>query len=190
MWLYIYRRSRPCLPLWLNGAERSVTESRDRHLVTIRKLDPHGTLVATYEGEIIEHSDERIVVAARWTMGDLDLGYVVLEQNDLFIEYYYPGEWYNIFEISGEAETLKGWYCNVTRPVEVDDGVIVWRDLALDLFIDAEGQVAVLDKDEFEALGLERLAPEDYRKAGEALDFLLGLAEPLRISDWLHQRCR
>ena len=127
---------------------------------TIQKIDPHGKLAVSYQGEIIENSADRIVVTARWTMGQLDLGFVLLEQDDLFTEYYFPGEWYNIFEIRGGVGPLKGWYCNITRPVEVADGVVIWRDLALDVFVDPTGEVTVLDRDEFEALGLERSDPE------------------------------
>ena len=155
--------------------------------VTVRKVDPHGKPSVTYDGEVIECSADRIVVIARWTMGEMDLGFLVLEQNDLFVEYYYPGRWYNIFEISGNRGSLKGWYCNVTRPVEVVDRVIIWRDLALDLFIGPDGQVEVLDRDEFAALELEVHDPDASREAIQALDFLLGLAEPDRISAWLHQ---
>jgi len=156
--------------------------------VTIQKMNPHGELVTTYDGEIIEESDERIVVAARWTMGNHDFGFLVLEQNDLFIEYYYPGEWYNIFEISRDNGLFKGWYCNITRPVEVANGAIIWRDLALDIFVNAEGKITVLDEDEFEALGLAQNDPEAWHKAREALEFLLSLARTKRLSSFLHQQ--
>lgn len=52
--------------------------------------------------------------------------------------------------------TLKGWYCNIGRPVVEEGGnVLSYIDLVLDLWVAADGTQTVLDEDEFVALDLE-----------------------------------
>ena len=80
-------------------------------------------------------TDERLAIEARFTRDARDLGYVVLEPNDLFVEFYYYEHWFNIFQIFSAGGTLKGWYCNIGRPPAVEPGEIHYVDLALDLFV-------------------------------------------------------
>ncbi len=56
---------------------------------------------------------------------------------------------------------LKGYYVNFTYPAEYDAqaGVLIWRDLALDLWVPAQGQPLLLDADEYESLDLARRNP-------------------------------
>ncbi|OQY20658.1 MAG: hypothetical protein B6I35_10355 [Anaerolineaceae bacterium 4572_32.2] len=46
----------------------------------------------------------------------MDLGYVALEPSDRWTECFYTDRWYNVFEIHAADDSLKGWYCNITRP--------------------------------------------------------------------------
>jgi protein associated with RNAse G/E len=50
---------------------------------------------------------------------------------------------------------LKGWYCNITKPAVIEDDSVSYVDLALDLWVSADGTRKVLDEDELEALGLD-----------------------------------
>ncbi|HSH05191.1 MAG TPA: DUF402 domain-containing protein, partial [Anaerolineae bacterium] len=86
----------------------------------------------------------------------VDLGYTVFERGDRFVEYYYEGRWYNIFAVyRGKVGALKGWYCNISQPARFEGGEIFYVDMALDVWVGAEGEILVLDEDEFEALGVE-----------------------------------
>jgi len=121
--------------------------------MTITKLDPDGKPVLSYPGEVGRHDDELITARCVWTGTEpWDLGAFSLEPGDVFLEHYYPGEWFNVFEIHEASGALKGWYCNLTRPVEVSRDEIRWWDLALDLLVLPDGEQILLDEDEFEAL--------------------------------------
>jgi len=123
--------------------------------VTITKLDHRGNPVASYEGQVVLRDETRVVARCLWSHPDpFDLGPFRLEQGDVFLEHYYLGEWFNIFEVRDSSGRLKGWYCNLTRPVEVTDDEIRWADLALDLLVTPDGQQMLLDQEEFEGLGL------------------------------------
>lgn len=78
---------------------------------------------------------------------------ISLKRNDRFVETYYSDRWYNIYKIYDRDDNrLKGYYCNISRPAVFEDGVISFVDLALDVWISADGEQTVLDEDEFEKL--------------------------------------
>ena len=139
--------------------------------VTITKMG-HGAgrAAAVYEGEVVHADDRMVVVRCPWTREEpLDLGPFVLEAGDVFVEYYYRDEWFNVFAVHGAHGTLKGWYCNITRPAEIEADAIRWFDLALDLLMLPDGRATVMDEDEFEALALP---PETAERAQAALSRL------------------
>lgn len=47
---------------------------------------------------------------------------------------------------------FKGWYCNLSKPAELGEDEILFRDLALDLIVYPDGRQEELDWDEFEEL--------------------------------------
>lgn len=108
----------------------------------------------TYPGQVLRAEKEVLVLRTTWTGGTHDLGFVVLEPTDEWTEYFFPGRWYNIFEIRTEHGQLKGWYCNITRPPRISETEIAAEDLALDVWVTPERQATVLDEDEFQALSL------------------------------------
>lgn len=119
--------------------------------VTIQKLNSAGEQVFAYPGVVGEALPSGVRLDAYWTRERMELGYTTFEPGDHFVEWFYADRWYNIMEVHGAGEALKGWYCNITYPAEFAEGVIRYRDLALDLWVDADGAAQTLDEDEFEA---------------------------------------
>ena len=132
--------------------------------VTIRKLDHVGREVTAYPGRVLWRDGPTIALHTSWTRAPLDAGYVVLEPGDRWTEHFYADRWYNIFEIRAGDGRLKGWYCNVTRPARIAAAEVVAEDLALDLWVAPDGEMLVLDEDEFAALSL----PPAEREAAQA----------------------
>lgn len=110
-----------------------------------------------YNGALLEKGENFVRLEARFNRADLPFQDTVFRQNDRFVETFYIARWYNIFEIHDrDDDRVKGWYCNLGRPMVWDaPGVISYIDLALDLWVSADGRQTVLDEDEFEALGLD-----------------------------------
>jgi protein associated with RNAse G/E len=95
------------------------------------------------------------VLEAFFTRDDMPFMDVVLKKGDRFVEYYYSDRWYNIFVIYDRDDgQLKGWYCNIGKPAVIEEGMVSYVDLALDLWVSADGRQTVLDQAEFEALVL------------------------------------
>ncbi len=152
-------------------------------MVTIRKLNLAGEEVFAYSGEVVSRTPTNAVVEAYFTRYDrLDLGYTVFERGDRFVEYFYSDRWYNIFEVHAAGDDrLRGWYCNVTRPANIAEGVVSAVDLALDVFVYPDSRMLVLDEDEFEALSLTELERATARAAVEELrEMAYGGVPPFR----------
>lgn len=124
-------------------------------LFTIRKILPDGSLKIEYTGSLRERNRDYISIDTGWSRDPLDLGYVVFERDDRWVETFYFDRWYNVFRISDRSGKLKGIYINVTKPPLIEDGVIEWVDLAIDIWIRPDGSYLVLDEDEFEKLDID-----------------------------------
>jgi len=123
--------------------------------ILIRKLNLRGEQTWSYSGVVLERGPAHVRLEARFNRETMDLGYVVFETGDRFVEWFFADRWYNIFEVhSVHDDRIKGWYCNVTRPATIEAGVVAAVDLALDVWIAPDGSVSVLDEGEFAALDL------------------------------------
>ncbi len=140
------------------------------------KLGYDRSPVFGWDGRLLERTPEHVLVAGYFSRLRRDLGYVVLERGDLFLEWYYFGRWYNIFQIYSTTGQLKGWYCNIGMPPELVDGSeLRYVDLALDVFVYPDGRHLVLDEDEFAVLKETVLDPADAAAAERGLAELLAL---------------
>ena len=122
--------------------------------VTVRKLDLAGREVISYVGHVLERDDAEIVLRTAWNRGPLDLGCVVLEPGDCWTETFFSNRWYSVFQVRAKDGHLKGWYCNVTRPARFRADEVAAEDLALNLWVGPDGEMMVLDEDEFTQLPL------------------------------------
>ncbi|WP_307847546.1 DUF402 domain-containing protein [Streptomyces sp. F63] len=134
-----------------------------------------------YPATVVEDDGTRVVVRAPWAGAAVrDFGFVRFEAGDVFTEYFWRDRWYAVKEVRAADGTLKGWYCDVTRPARVTDedgGTLVVADLDLDLWRSADGRLVLrLDEDEFAASGLAERDPNAAERAAAALDELEELA--------------
>ena len=147
----------------------------------VLKLRYDGSTVFAWDGRVLEQTVEHVLLAGWFSALRRDLGYVVLERGDLFLEWYYFGRWYNIFQIYGREGQLKGWYCNVGKPPDLMGDTMSYVDLALDVFVQPDGSHLVLDEDEFAELARETLTPYDVRSAEQGLAQLVELVTSGRL---------
>jgi hypothetical protein len=127
-----------------------------------------------YPAELLADDGTHVTVRAPWAGdGVRDFGFVRFERGDVFTEHYWRDRWYSVKEVRTADGTLKGHYCDITRPAELSGGRLVVEDLDLDLWVSADGtDVRRLDEDEFAASGLAATDPEAAAAAVAALDEL------------------
>ena len=142
--------------------------------VTVYKLDENGEQVWAYPARELARGPHMVRLEAFFNRENIDLGFAIFARGDRFVEYFYNDRWYNVFAVhDGNSTRLKGWYCNICRPAILGEDAIRCEDLALDLWVSADGQSLVLDEDEFAALSL---SSEERAVATAALGELLSLA--------------
>src|SRR5512133_943253 len=79
-----------------------------------------------YSGKVLERTPDSILIEAFFNRPDKPFHGVLLAEGDRFVERYYTDRWYNIFEIHDRnTDQLKAWYCNVTYPTTIQDGVVI-----------------------------------------------------------------
>lgn len=124
-----------------------------------------------YEGVLASFDGVALCLIAYFNVDDRDDGYFLWQRDDRFVEWYYTDRWYNVFQIFDRTSgVLRGWYCNVTRPVVIDSDAVAWDDLGLDVFVYPDGTPLVLDEDDFRALSL---ADDERQRAESGLADLL-----------------
>ena len=127
-----------------------------RMKIKVQKNNPDGEVLVEYEGDELARDENSITLEALFTRDDMPFMDVVFKKGDRFVEYYYSDRWYNIFAIYDRDDgKLKGWYGNVGMPAVIEDDLVSYVDLALDLWVSVDGKQTVLDEDEFEALKLD-----------------------------------
>ena len=142
--------------------------------VTVHKLDENGMEVWKYSGVILSQSSNTLTLEAFFDRDDVQFYGITLRKGDRFVETFYSDRWYNIFTIYDvESDELKGWYCNVCRPARIEETTVRCEDLALDVWVAADGSALILDEDEFADLAL---TADERANSLSALAALLQLA--------------
>ncbi len=129
-------------------------------MITVRKRNELAQISWEYTAEIIERGSNFVRLEAFFNRADLSFQGITLKNGDRFIETYFLDRWYNIFEIHDrDDDTLKGWYCNIGRPM-VWDGPdsISYMDMLLDLWVNPDGSQEILDEAEFQQAGIDEVS--------------------------------
>lgn len=125
--------------------------------IKVQKKNLAGEVTWQYEGVVLRREVNLIVLEALFNRPDMPFMDVVFKQNDRFVETFYNDRWYNIFEIYDRDDgKVKGWYCNIGKPTLIEEDIVSYVDLALDLWVSLDGTQTVLDENEFEELGLDK----------------------------------
>ncbi len=108
---------------------------------------------------------------------------VVLEPGAPVVWFTYRGDvWHDVGRFHLADGTFTGYYANVLTPVRMRDGDWSTTDLALDVWVGADGAVEVLDVDEFEEAA--RLGWIDAGTAARARAEADALADAARAGTW------
>jgi protein associated with RNAse G/E len=152
--------------------------------VHVRKLKPGGALDYAWDGVVLRCDATGIVLRAEFNVDLVEREFATFRRGDIFVEFYYWDQSYNVFQISTPDGTLKGWYANVGLPAELTDqpGELQYVDLALDVWAEPDGEFVVLDQDEFDELLAAH--PDLAGSAERGRAALLALASEGRLPRW------
>jgi predicted RNA-binding protein associated with RNAse of E/G family len=109
-------------------------------------------------------------------------GRTVLEPGAPVVWFTYPGLWYDIGRFHLADGTFTGLYANVLTPVRMEGLDWETTDLFLDVWLPREGEVEILDEDEFgEAIAAGLLDEETVSRARSTA---ASLAAGARLGSW------
>lgn len=145
----------------------------DDQAITVLKLNVKRQETWRYSGQVLLSSAPMLILEAHFNRPDTPFHGIVLGQGDRFVETFYTDRWYNIFEMHDrQDDRIKGWYCNICLPAELQQGSISYVDLGLDLLVYPDGRQLILDEDEFNELELTAEQRDQARVALAALQRL------------------
>lgn len=81
-------------------------------------------------------------------------------------QWFFPDRWFSLLRFTTESDETIGYYVNFSRPLsEVRRDYYADIDLELDLWIDLDGTVTELDRDEFEREIADQRLPAEWAEA-------------------------
>lgn len=79
-------------------------------------------------------------------------------------EYYYKSEFYNIFVFFEPTGEFRNFYCNINMPPVVENDVLTYIDLDIDILVCQDFSVRILDEKEFSENASEFSYPDSLLK--------------------------
>src|SRR2546423_7136346 len=128
----------------MNAAERT-----DK-TITVRVLKYDGREYRRWNAKLVRRDRSLIVLEGEFDIEvqHSQLGYIPLGTRT--VEYYWLDKWYNVFRFLGNAGETRLWYCNVNIAPIVEDLLLTYVDLDIDILVQADFSYQILDLDEFE----------------------------------------
>jgi len=120
--------------------------------IEIRYHRPPDRLDVFFQDLVVDDPDLKITLHDPSTIGNtITIGdRVVFEPEAPIVWFVFPGGWYDIGRFHLKDGIFTGYYVNLIAPPQLDGNVWTMVDLCLDLWLDANGQLQVLDRDEFD----------------------------------------
>ena len=146
--------------------------------ITVCVLKHDGTEYRRWSASLARHEADLIILDAEF---DVDVSHEILgeiKQQTRTVEYYWLNRWYNVFRFLKDDGSTRLWYCNINTPPELNDRVLTYVDLDIDILVHSDFSFQLLDMDEFETNGRRYgYSDEEKRQAQKAVDELTTMIE-------------
>ena len=146
--------------------------------ILVRACKFDGAEHRSWHAELLRQEGSLLVLDAKFEdeiQHDL-LG--TLLSGTISLEYYWLNRWYNIFRFSEPTGELRNFYCNINLPPVLQENVLSYIDLDIDVLVNPDFSYQILDEDEFAANALRYNYPAELQAhARRALDELINLIE-------------
>ena len=141
--------------------------------------------VQVFEQPVLAETEEYVVTfaeAVALPRPVLAGEHTILEPGAPVVWFTYPDRWYDVGRFHRADGTFTGVYANILTPVRMEGERWDTTDLCLDVWVGADGEVAILDEAEFSAaVSSGWMAPATAAAAREQAD---RLADAARSGAW------
>lgn len=141
-------------------------------IVNSRKYD--GTIRRSWTCELIDQRDSLLVLTGEFAFAvdHADLGRI--EKGTKSYEYYWLDRWYNVFRFHEPTGELKSYYFNLNMPPRLEDGVLDYVDLDIDILVQPDMSYVILDEIDYATHSAEYgYPPELDKRVRETLQHLV-----------------
>jgi uncharacterized protein len=146
--------------------------------VTINSRKFDGRIHRSWKADLVEENDEYYLFAGKFEFEVNHPKLGVIRRNTVSYEYYWKNRWYNVFRFHEPEGELRNFYCNVNQPPLLQDGVLDYIDLEIDVLVWKDFTLEILDLDEFEENALIfNFSDEIKTRTRESLNELLWMIE-------------
>jgi uncharacterized protein len=146
--------------------------------ITVRVFKHDGAEYRRWKAKLSRREDNLIVLDAEF---DVDVSHELLgeiKRGTKTIEYYWLDRWYNVFQFLKEDGRTRLWYCNVNTPPRLQEDVLTYVDLDIDILVQPDFSFQVLDEDEFETNArLYGYSDDEKSRAQSAVEELLRMID-------------
>jgi hypothetical protein len=149
-----------------------MTDRSSLTTINSRKFD--GRIHRTWQAELLEETSELFLFVGEFDSEVKHPKLGVIGRGTVSYEYYWKNEWYNVFRFHEPGGDLRNYYCNVNRPPQLENGVLDYVDLEIDILVWRDFSFEILDLDEYEESAKTfNFSDEIKYKVDESLNKLL-----------------
>src|SRR5437763_17172670 len=118
--------------------------------IVVRVLKYDGTQYRHWNARLARRDGPLMVLEAEFDIEvhHSQLGHIPLGTRT--VEYYWLDKWYNVFRFLRDTGETRFWYCNINLPPTVEDSLMTYVDLDIDVLVQTDFSYQILDLDEFE----------------------------------------
>jgi protein associated with RNAse G/E len=153
------------------------SQSNPRSLL-VRACKFDGAEHRSWPAELIRQESSLLVLDAKFEIEVRHDHLGTLHSGTRSLEYYWLDRWYNIFRFSEPTGEFRNFYCNINLPPVLQESVLSYIDLDIDILVKPDLSFKILDEDEFTANALRYNYPMEVQaRARRALSELISLIE-------------
>jgi protein associated with RNAse G/E len=118
--------------------------------IMVRVLKYDGTEYRHWNATLARREGSLVVLDAEF---ETDVSHHLLgeiKRGTRTVEYYWLDRWYNVFRFLSEDGETRLYYCNINTLPSLEDGVLTYIDLDIDLLVQPDSSYRVLDLEEFD----------------------------------------
>ncbi len=142
----------------MNNSASKITINSRKYDLKIRR---------SWDCELVERNDPLIVLVGKFDRDVVHPGLGSIRQGTVSHEYFWLDRWYNIFRFHEPDGSFRNYYCNFAMPPILENGVLDYVDLDIDILVWPAGRYEVVDLDDFESNGLKYDYPKEIRQRSE-----------------------
>jgi uncharacterized protein len=146
--------------------------------ITVKTFKYDGSAYRQWWGTVSQRDGSLLQLDATFSIEVSHHSLGLIARGTRLVEYYWLDRWYNILRFLNDDGSTRFFYCNITTTPKLEDGLLTYIDLDIDLLALPDLSYEVLDLDEFDAnAGRYGYSDEVRLRSHAAVDELTSMIE-------------